>query len=202
MSRITQLVTRRLVRGARIVGTVSALLVSAQVVQAQTWNGFLSGTNEVPANLSTASGFAAISLSNNTLTVMLNWAGLIGGPLTAGHIHCCAAPGSNAGVAIGFSGLSSLSTGSFTGIFDLTNPSVYNANFRNGAGAGTAAGAQAALIAGLNAGNAYVNLHNATYPGGELRANVTVTPEPGTVALLAFGMAVVGTVGARRRRVA
>lgn len=203
MSRIMHVVSQRVRSSARVAAAVAALLVSANVAEAQrTWAGFLRGTNEVPANASPATGYVTISLSNSTLTVLLNWTGLIGGNPAAGHIHCCTAPGSNVGVAVGFPNLPATASGSYTGVFDLTDPTVYTAGFRNNFGGGTAAGAEAALIAGLDAGNAYVNLHNARWPGGEIRANVTTTPEPGTVALLAVGMLAVGVVARNRRRAA
>jgi len=196
-----QVVSRRVLCSARVAVGTAALLVSANVAEAQrSWAGYLSGLNEVPANASPATGYSFISLLNSTLTVFVSWNGLVGGNPSAGHIHCCTAPGSNVGVAIGFPGLPATSSGTYTGVFDLTNSAVYAAGFRNNFGGGTAAGSEAALIAGLDAGNAYVNLHNARWPGGEVRANVTTTPEPGTVALLAIGMLAVGAVTARRRR--
>ena len=52
-----------------------------------------------------------------------------------------------------------------------------------------------ALIAGLEAGLAYVNIHNAEFPGGEIRARI---PEPMTLALAALGLGIAGL--ARRRQ--
>lgn len=43
-----------------------------------------------------------------------------------------------------------------------------------------------------------MNIHNATFPGGEIRGNlVAVVPEPSTYALMLVGMALVA--GAARR---
>ncbi|MEP6731587.1 MAG: CHRD domain-containing protein [bacterium] len=64
----------------------------------------------------------------------------------------------------------------------------------------SAAGAEAALIAGLDAGNAYSNIHNAMYPGGEIRALVVATPEPASLALFATGLTAIAAVGLSRRR--
>ena len=91
-------------------------------------------------------------------------------------------------------------SGSYTHTFDLTSSSVYTSGFLNNFGGGTAAGAQAALINGLNAGHAYVNIHNAVFPGGEIRAFVTATPEPTTYGLMAMGLAGLAGVARRRRR--
>lgn len=65
-------------------------------------------------------------------------------------------------------------------------------------GGGTAAGAEAALIAGLDDGLGYGNIHNAIFPGGEIRANLAVVPEPVTITLFGLGLAGIGL--ARRRR--
>jgi hypothetical protein len=45
----------------------------------------------------------------------------------------------------------------------------------------------------------YVNIHSDFYPGGELRAQLILVPEPSTYALLA-SLAVLGVVAWRRRR--
>ncbi len=178
----------------------AALVVVATPAQAQHWAGAMAGTNENPANTSPATGYVDVLLSGNFLTVDLFWRGLVGGNPAAAHIHCCVAPGSNVGVAVGFPTFPATTSGTYTHIFDLTDPSIYTAAFRNGFGGGTAAGAQAALIAGLNAGNAYSNIHNAIYPGGEIRANLVATPEPASMGLFATGLLAMAGLGLRRRR--
>ncbi len=187
----------------RTLALAVALVGASTPARAQThWAGALLGTNEVPPNASPATGWADIFLNGDLLTVDMYWRGLIGGPPAAAHLHCCTAPGSNIGVAIGFSPFPATTSGVFTNTYDLLNSAVYTANFRNNFGGGTAAGARAALINGLNTGNAYVNVHNAQFPGGEVRANVVATPEPASVVLMATGLAAFGAVGWRRRRTA
>ena len=194
------LLKTQLMRVSGLVGTIAALMLgSPRAAQAQTWIGQLLGSSESSPNSSPATGFVTITLNNRTLSVLLNWAGLTGGATTAGHLHCCAAPGSDAGVAVGFTGFPAVTTGNYSNTFNLTNPDVYSNAFRNVAGGGTAAGAETALINGLNAGNAYVNIHNARFPTGELRANVTVTPEPSSVLLMAVGLGGLFVLVARRR---
>ena len=195
--RIRRLATCRIV----MVGVSFAMMgILPSAATAQTWFGSLMGTNEVPANASSATGSVLLSLNGNVLSVSLNWSGLTGGPVVAGHIHCCIATGSNVNVAVGFTGLPSTTSGSYTNMFDLSSLSTYTSSFVSNFGGGTAAGSQAALISGLNSQMAYVNLHNSAYPGGEIRANVVVTPEPASVLMLALGLGVVGVTVRRKRR--
>jgi hypothetical protein len=56
---------------------------------------------------------------------------------------------------------------------------------------------EAAFIAGLEAGEAYVNIHNSLFPGGEIRGDLTAIPEPSTWMLLGLSFAAVA--GLRRR---
>ena len=128
----------------------------------------------------------------NQLTVDVTFSGLVGGTAAAAHIHCCTAPGTNVGVAVPFPGFPATTSGTYTHTFDLLDPSIYTAGltgFLTVFGGGTAAGAEAALITGLNAGRAYVNIHNATFPGGEIRGFAALVPEPASLALLGIGLA-------------
>jgi hypothetical protein len=51
----------------------------------------------------------------------------------------------------------------------------------------------------MNNGTAYTNIHNAEFPGGEIRGQITPTPEPGTLLLLGTGAA--GMASLVRRRI-
>jgi len=165
---------------------------------ADSWAGVMLGTNENPANGSTATGFTLATIVGDSLTVHVDWDGLTGGDPAAAHIHCCTTPGTNVTVAVGFPSFPATLSGTYDHVFDLTDPNIYTMNFLNNFGGGTAAGAQAALIAGLNAGMAYSNIHNAQFMGGEIRADLASIPEPATALLLAVGT--LGLTGYARRR--
>ncbi|MCC6540091.1 MAG: CHRD domain-containing protein [Bryobacterales bacterium] len=165
----------------------------------------MSGANENPANGSAGTGFATVTLSDDqlSLNVNLTFSGLTTNA-TGAHIHCCAGPSANGPVAVDFNYSGNVSgfplgatSGSFNFTFDLTNSAVYGGTFRTNNG-GTAAGARAAFVAGFLAGNTYTNVHNSTFPGGEIRAQLT--PEPATMLLSASGLLAV--LALRRRRAA
>src|SRR5947208_16844358 len=76
---------------------VTLALSTAVAFGQSSFQGILSGANEVPANASTATGFGTVVLSadQTTITVNESWSGL-SAPATLTHIHGPAAPGANA----------------------------------------------------------------------------------------------------------
>jgi hypothetical protein len=154
------------------------------------YDASMTGANEVPPTGSPATGFSEVILNTalNTLMVDLTFSGLTGGDAEAAHIHCCTLPGTNAAVAVPFVGFPSATSGTYDHTFDLTDPTIYTSGFLAAEG-GTAAGAEAGLIAGLNAHEAYTNIHNTTFPGGEIRGLLSPVPEPSTWLLSVAGLA-------------
>jgi hypothetical protein len=165
----------------------------------------LEGLSEVPPNASPGTGEVTVTVDDvaKTMRVEAVFSDLIGTTLAA-HIHCCVPPGTNAGVATTtptFPGFPlGVTSGSYDALFDMTLASSFNAAFVTANG-GTPNAAFNALLDGLNAGNAYFNLHTPVFPGGEVRGNLQVEiPEPATLLLLSLGIAGVTVHCLRRRR--
>jgi hypothetical protein len=80
-----------------------------------------------------------------------------------------------------------VTSGSFTQLLDLTLASSYNPAFITAEG-GTVASAEAALVAGMENGESYLNIHTITNPGGEIRGFLDPVPEPSSLLLLGSGL--------------
>jgi hypothetical protein len=160
----------------------------------------LTGPNENPSNSSPGIGFTAVTIVGDSMRVQITFAGLEAGT-TASHIHAAAVPPNNAGVATQvpyFPGFPiGVTSGIYDNTFDLTLASSYNPVFVTANG-GTVAGAEAALLAALAAGEAYLNIHTTMFPGGEIRGFLTPVPEPSILVLAGFAGA--GVLVCRRVR--
>ena len=92
-----------------------------------------------------------------------------------------------------------VTSGTYDNTLDLTASSSYNPAFVTAEG--SVASAEAALMAGLAAGDTYLNIHTSLNPTGEIRGYLTTAaPEPST--LLMAGAALAGLVILRRKRAA
>jgi len=159
----------------RVLAVAAALLVGTPA-EAQIYRAVLSGQNEIPAAATQGSGFGIVTLNRTTheMRVSANFSGLVG-LTTASHIHCCVVQPANAGVAttsptfVGFP--LGVSSGSWDRIYDMSQTTTWNAPFITGNG-GTNAGAESAFLAGVAAGQSYLNIHSTTFPGGEIRGNL------------------------------
>lgn len=187
-------------------GILGAFLL-AQTASAAvlTYDVNLSGPGENPPNASPGVGFAIVTIDTlaQTMEVNVSFSGLLG-TTTASHIHCCTAVpgGGSAGVATQvptFTGFPlGVTSGTYDQIFDTTLDAFYNPPYE-AANGGTAATAETALLAGIAAGDAYLNIHTTVVPGGEIRGFLQATPEPAT--FLMAGAALAGLAMLRRKRV-
>jgi CHRD domain/Secretion system C-terminal sorting domain/Ig-like domain CHU_C associated len=111
----------------------------------------LMGASEVPANASIATGAVSgtFNKATNQLVLKVSFNGLAANA-SASHIHK-AVVGVNGPVQIGFTGVPAATSGSFTYTGTLTATQATD------------------LLAGLY----YVNVHNASFPGGEIRGQLS-----------------------------
>ena len=167
-----------------------------------TFSAVLSGANENPVVNSPATGFALVTIDSvaNTMEVNVIFSGLTSND-TAAHIHCCVAPGGNAGVTTAlpaFPGFPlAVTAGSYDQVLNMTLASSYNPAFVTAQG--SIANAEATLFAGIAAGNAYLNIHTSNFPGGEIRGFLVATPEPATLSLMGLALGGLLAFGRIRR---
>lgn len=183
----------------------SALALPAAANQI-VYRAALTGPSEIPPNASPATGTAFVTVDFDLLTmhVQTSFSGLVGNT-TASHIHCCTlVPGSaNVGVATTlptFTGFPlGVTSGNYDQIFDMSLAASYNPAFITAQG--SIGAAFNALVAGMETGNAYFNIHTTTFPGGEIRGLITPVPEPQTYQLLATGLGLLPFVRRRSRSI-
>jgi hypothetical protein len=187
---------------------VATLLLPASGAHSATMTfiAALSGANERPTPVpSPGSGSAIVVLDPTAETIQIFAAfGGLTSPTSAAHIHCCAPLNTNAGVAttvpafIGFP--LGVTAGAYTSaVFSLADTLIYNPAFIIAQGG--LQQAEAALVAGIIAGQSYFNIHTINFPGGEIRGQLAaIAPVPLPASIILFGSALVGLGLLRRRK--
>jgi len=157
---------------------VTTTALSLGTAQAQwTFQATLLGSNENPPNASPGQGLCTLTLNaaETQITVDLSWFGLTA-PATASHIHGPGGLGTNAAVIFPFSGVPAATAGSIPEQSFAIN---------------------ATQVTWLFDGYLYANVHTSTFPGGEIRGQLLLVPEPAAGSLL--GVAAVAAVWWVRR---
>lgn len=169
---------------ASVNALLGIVLAAVPVSAGPIYSTYLSGANEVPPNSSTATGFSnAILAPNDVVYFDFMFTGL-SSPPTALNFNCCGPAGVNEPIALSFSSLHMGATsGDLFGSVDLTDEASYSTAFLTANG-GTAALAEAAFLAGLDAGQAYANIPTTNFPGGEIRGQLANLPEPAPAFLI------------------
>jgi hypothetical protein len=192
-----------------IAGAAVALAHAVPVAaHTQEYSTSLFGSLENPPNSSPGVGVALVTMDFDTLMMRVQAAfnGLVA-PVTIAHIHCCTDAPGNVGVATPvptFPGFPAGQTyGFYDRTFDMALASSYNPAFIT-ANSNMVSGAFNALVAGLESGRAYFNIHTdgmlGGFPGGEIRGFFQPVPEPGTYAMMLAGLGLLGLIAARRRK--
>jgi hypothetical protein len=129
---------------------VALLVAPAAPASGETFLAFLTSAQEVPANGSTATGYARVVLNEaaGSISFLVVFSGLSSGQ-TMAHIHAPAQIGANVGVAIDL-GVVGGTSGTISGTRSITP----------------------AQIAQLRAHLGYVNVHSVSFVGGEIRGQL------------------------------
>jgi hypothetical protein len=169
----------------------------------------LSGANEIPPTGSPGTGTVILVLdpTAQTLQLTVTFSNLTSN-VAAAHIHCCMSSPfdttANAPVATAvpaFPGFPvGVTSGTYTSpVFDLTQALIYNPAFIT-SHSSSIPQAEAALIAGIENGETYFNIHTVLFGAGEIRGLLVPAsvPEPSSLMLLVSGLGACLLV--RRRR--
>jgi len=156
-----------------ILGVTMLLGLGLGAGQAQgVFNFTLDGASEVPPNSSASGGTGSILLTGNNATYTLT-ALLIGTtPVDAG-VFGPASPGANGPM-----------------IFDLGTPTVTPLGGETLVSYSGEAPLTGTELAEMQADETYVTIYTSGYPGGEIRGQITLVPEPASVSLMGVGAGV------------
>jgi hypothetical protein len=165
-----------------------AFSASLSLAQAQSFTATLNGAQD-GGGARQGTGFATLTLVGTSLSITGSFSGLTT-PMSSGHIHGPAIPGLTTNVIYDLVGpgiLSGTTSGTYAGTLNLIpNPTGYTTI--------------AQQLTDLNNGLWYLNIHDSTFPGGEIRGQILPVPEPSAVALAGIGAgALVGVLRRRRR---
>ena len=173
-------------RSIRVAAVAVAVLAAASTrVQAQTsFTAFLNGAQEAPTPSVTpafGNGTVLLNAARTQITINLRFSGLLA-PITVAHIH---------NGAFGIGG---------PVILDILRLIETTPDMRSGTIMNAVMNVTTEQANVLLAGNGYFNVHTTAFPGGEIRGQINVVPEPSTYLLMATGLG--GLVIFTRRRVA
>ena len=164
---------------------VTAVAVASSTsAQAQTsFVSFLNGAQEAPTPRVTpafGNGTVLLNAARTQITINLTFQGLLA-PISIAHIH-------NGAFGVGGPVILDIRDLITTSNMGMAGTIV------NGTLSVTAAQADVLL-----AGNGYFNIHTSLFPGGEIRGQINVVPEPSTYLLMATGLGGLALIARRKR---
>jgi CHRD domain-containing protein len=150
---------------------MSGLVVPAMAAE-QFFSASLQGGNETPVSISTTgTGVfgAVLDPPEGSLQFQLHYRDLVGGDVVGAHIHL-GQRATSGGIVIHFCGTGGKpacppSPNVITGVVTSADVVAVGAQ-------GVTAGDFSAVVRALRRGDAYVNVHTATFPSGEIRGQV------------------------------
>ena len=153
--------------------TLVSVLASLSIAQSQSFTANLDGAQDGGVARQ-GTGFVNLTLSGTDLSLAGSYSGL-SSTATAGHIHGPGAVGVNTNVLYNLASLGILTlgvSGTYNGTVHLAPIGAYTV---------------AQQITDLDNSLWYLNIHDANFPGGEIRGQIVPVPEPSSLALLGLG---------------
>lgn len=162
-----------------------------------------SGALQAPPNASPGTSITKLDVGDSSMSVDVPFSNLTSTTVDA-HIHCCATAAFTgiAPIAVPFDGFpTGVTSGSYSNTFALNDAATYDPAFL-AANGGTPQSATTALLNAIAANEAYVEIHTAALPAGEIRGWLVAAPvpEPGEWAMLGMGVGGLLWMGRRRRQ--
>ena len=189
-------------RALTVLALAATTLVAASSQAAPVYyRAVASGPAEETPNGSPGSSVSAFEIDDLILRAEVPFRDL-SSPAISAHIHCCTVDPFRgvAPIAIPFTDFPlQVTAGLYSASIDLGDPASYDADFL-AANGGTPQLASGALINAFNGNQAYINIHSAAYPAGEIRgfAVAAPIPEPATWATMGMGLGMLALLARRR----
>lgn len=165
-----------------------SLAAGAASAATQVYSFNLNALQEVPTNASSAAGSMQITINDTTNVISYQFTGFnFLGIFANAHIHR-GLVGVNGPVVYGLVDGQQDYSGPVTFGPNISIPNSHALLGQNETNMSAGLG----LLINTTPWNYYVNIHTSAFPGGEIRGQLAPIPEPGTLAMMLAGVAVVG----------